>query len=176
MRAFIGCPLTERDRTRLDAWRNTHLAPPWRLVPLPNLHLTLCFLGAQPPPVLTALGGRLCELERLPAGRARGIAVQPFPVPEARLLALELAPDPALSNLQQAAAALATALGLCCEDRAFRPHITLARGRGARRSWPVELELTFDTLGLFGSLATPAGPSYPLLSRVSLGPAPSGPG
>lgn len=168
MRAFIGCPLTDRDRARLGTWRDLHLDPGWRPVPLPDLHLTLCFLGAQSAPALETLADRLRELDRLPGSRARGVVVQPFPAPEARLLALELAPDPALLDLHLAVAALATGLGLNCAERAFRPHVTLARGQGGRRAWPLAIELCFEQLCVFGSTDTPAGVAHPVLCRVPL--------
>lgn len=157
MRAFIGCPLSERERRAIGAWLDAHLQPGWRPVPLVNLHLTLQFLGDQPEELLMVLAHRL-RTAMLPAAcRSRGGRVQPFPAGDAPLLALELAATDDLAALHIAIAATSASLGLPCDSRPFRPHITLARGRGEAPDTPWDLELGFPEVCIYHSIHGPGG-------------------
>ena len=98
-------------------------AAPGRRVPPQQIHLTLHFLGSVP-------------RQRLPA-LVEGLRVPfaPFDLalrrcerwPRGRLVALPDEPPPALADLHAALGAALQHLGLPVEQRAFRPHVTLAR-------------------------------------------------
>lgn len=101
-------------------------------------HLTLKFLGEITPAAaeaFTAEAERAAEAaqqgELLPGG---GLA---FPTRgRARVLAIGFAPSPTVSMLEtlaRAAESAARRIGVPPEDRAFHPHVTLAR---LRRPWP----------------------------------------
>src|SRR6202165_815627 len=64
VRAFLGLLLPEDRRGRLAAHVEecARLAPGYRWVPPPNLHLTLRFLGSLEPETLERLSGRLEEV------------------------------------------------------------------------------------------------------------------
>ncbi|TKD46710.1 RNA 2',3'-cyclic phosphodiesterase [Azotobacter chroococcum] len=123
LRLFFGLPLPHRQAAAIDVWRNG-LALDGRLVARHNLHLTLAFLGSQPVE-------RLGELQRL-AGQVRG---QGF---ELRLDRLEVSrhglvslgtsqPPEALLQLAGELNDTLRAAGYSLEERAFWPHLTLAR-------------------------------------------------
>lgn len=152
MRAFIGCPLSESERRAIGAWLAAHLPPGWRPVPLANLHMTLQFLGDQPEELLALLSHRLRTTKLPTACRSRGGLVRPFPAGAAPLLALELAATDALVALHTAIAAMSASLGLPCDSHPFRPHITLARGRGDAPDARCDLELDFRELCLYDSI------------------------
>lgn len=132
-----------------------------RPVPPEDWHVTLCFLGAVPEPLLAALqagAARLCapafelRFERLHYWKQPGV------------LAL-------LGDCPPAAAALATALrtlggelGLAPDDKPLRPHITLVRGlRGASgqgvRNVALALRLAATRFELAESRETVAAPA-----------------
>jgi RNA 2',3'-cyclic 3'-phosphodiesterase len=104
-----------------------------------DLHVTLCFLGA----VEEAERSALCE-------RADQIEAQPFELVferlefwrESRIVAatVERVP-PAGAALAQQLASAARQAGLAPDSRAWRPHVTLARGVTAARL-PSQLGLT----------------------------------
>lgn len=158
MRAFIGCPLSAADRTRLGAWLDAHLPSGWRPVPLANLHLTLGFFGDQPPAPLAALAHRLRVVPPL-ACRAHGHRVLPFPSTDAPLLALELRATPELLALHAAVGAASARSGLPQDPRPFRPHVTLARGRGAAVDAIIDLELALTEVCIYRSIHDPEGTS-----------------
>lgn len=125
-------------RHQLEALSGT-LAAGWRLVPSPDLHLTVLFLGAVPhgliPPLCAA-----ADLIRMPA----------FEQPLARLESWAggtlccFAGDAveALSTLHRDLVAAAVGAGLEVEKREFRPHVTLAR---AQRRAPVPVAPPLST-------------------------------
>lgn len=95
------------------------------------LHLTLRFLGEQPP----ELADRLCE--RL-AGPLAGLppvdldlgGVGAFPsLARPRVLWMGVAANPDLSRLYQEVDSAVAALGVPREERAFHPHVTIGRVR-----------------------------------------------
>jgi len=85
--------------------------------------------------------------------------------------------DP-LSGVQRAIAGRIGALGIALEDRPFRPHLTLARWRGARASdreralsvqaRGVVARSRVDRAALFQSRLSPAGPTYTALAHATL--------
>lgn len=159
MRAFIGCPLSTVDRARLGAWMDAHLPSGWRPVPLANLHLTLGFFGDQPAEPLAALSNQLRATRLPPAHRVRGSRVQPFPGQGSPRLALELTSTAELQALHAAIGAACAHLGLPWDTRPFRPHVTLARGRGAAVDAIIDLELALTEVCIYRSIHDPEGTS-----------------
>lgn len=157
MRAFIGCPLLATDRATLGAWMDAHLPSGWRPVPLANLHLTLGFFGDQPEEPLTALANRLRAMPPPPACRARGHRVLPFPDPGASLLALELRATPELQALHALVGETSARSGLPRDARPFRPHVTLARGRGDAVDTAFDIELALAEVCVYHSIHEPEG-------------------
>jgi 2'-5' RNA ligase len=152
MRAFIGCPLSDRERRAIGAWLDVRPLPGWRRVPLANLHLTLGFFGEQPEELLLLLAHRLRTAILPAACRSRGGRVRPFPAGDAPLLALELAATDQLVALHTAIGAMSASLGLPGDSRPFRPHITLARGRGDAPDTTCDIELDFREVCIYHSI------------------------
>jgi RNA 2',3'-cyclic 3'-phosphodiesterase len=83
-----------------------------------------------------------------------------------------------LVDLQRVLAARVAGLGLPIEDRAFHPHLTLARWRGSRNpdrgralaAAPrgVVARAHLDSATLYQSRLSPAGPTYTALARANL--------
>jgi 2'-5' RNA ligase len=137
-------------------------------------HLTLKFLGDTPPAALEELGRAVSDAA---AGVSPGDLVSAGPVvfPPAgppRVLGIAFASSPGLEVLSALAAAAeesARRLGLPREDRAYHPHVTLAR---TKTRWPKEAVARYREVV---SSATPRLPAWPIRSCVlyasRLGPA-----
>ena len=138
------------------------------------MHLTLRFLGDQIDrirllPIQTALASIKIEpftLTVRTAGRFPERTKKP-----ARVLWIGMADPPALMRLQAAVEQAVIAVGFPAEERAFSPHITLARLKGEERSPELEQFLdqhkgfraepfTVREFFLVSSLLTPQGPNY----------------
>lgn len=130
MRAFIALPLPEDMAGRLAAAQAA--LPVGRATAPDSLHVTLCFLGDAPDPLLADLDLLLQNL-RAPRPVLR---VSGFGQIEARdqvLLAADLHPDPALVHIQARVETAARQAGCALPRRRFRPHVTLMRRRGRLR-------------------------------------------
>lgn len=191
-RLFVALDLPDQVRAGIAAWQRANARPAeagnWRPVPAPNLHLTLAFLGAQPATGVSGLAELLGALELAPLP-ARLLA-DPVPLPRRhpRLIALEVASEPAVA-LQAALAAELHGAGLLKPGgRAFWPHITTFRrspaaarraSRGARIA-PFGEEggrrghaFGFVRVALYRSENRPEGSSYSRLAARDL-PRPGG--
>jgi 2'-5' RNA ligase len=137
-------------------------------VPPEQWHITLAFYGEVPPARIEELTERLSRaVQRTPtpiALRLSTVGTFPKQPQRARVLWVGLDGDVgALSRLAGRCAGAARRVGLTMEDRAFRPHLTLARARGgpadlrarvqrlagyAGRPWRAsEIHLVHSTLG-----------------------------
>ncbi len=124
MRAFVALDLPEA--LTEACLRLQEAMPLGRATPVDNLHLTLAFLGEVDPSVLEELhreleGRRLPRCPLVPAGLSCMGGRGP------RLLALEVAAEPALCALQAEVAKAVRAAGLTLPRTRFRPHVTLLR-------------------------------------------------
>jgi 2'-5' RNA ligase len=129
MRLFVGLPIPDPVQSSLRALLN-RLRPlaDFRWSPVENLHVTTKFIGEWPE-------SRLDELKRaLATATAPGpvdIAVRGlgwFPNPHhPRVFWAGVEGGEALRSLAAATDEAAARLGIVKEDRAFRPHLTLAR-------------------------------------------------
>lgn len=163
----------------MAAWCDDALGghPALRPVDAGALHVTLVFLGSRAEAEAAAIAAAaFAALEglRAPSLSARGLVWLPPRRP--RLLALDLADeDGRAARLQGAAAeALAAAGRFTPEERAFWPHVTLARGRGNRpppraiRLAAPAVRFQARQVTLYRSLLHPAGARYEPLGRMTL--------
>jgi 2'-5' RNA ligase len=137
-RVFIALDLPEPVRAALSVWGRAELVDPALRPTRPeSLHVTLAFLGDR----------GATEVEEIAAVVRRSGAPapvmkleDPISLPRRRRAALFALPAPsaAVSDLQRGLVARLVTAGLCePEERAFWPHVTVARvrpeGRGSRR-------------------------------------------
>lgn len=167
MRLFVGCfpppPIQRAYAAAAAAWTR---APGARATTAEQIHLTLAFLGDQPPEVLDALHAELvAPVAAMPSFVVHGGAATGFPsVARAHVGVIELA-APELDVLAQVVADGVRAGGIDLERRPFRAHATIARFRPARpiepfeapsAEWPVtEISVVRSHLGPAGSRYEP---------------------
>lgn len=182
MRLFIGFTPPATVLERLNGWTaQLRAAFPFRWLESPAIHLTLHFLGEVDSARQQAL---IAALDPFCSGR------NAFPVRIDRLGCFErggavsivwagIQDEPLLTELQRRLGRLLQDLGLAIEDRAFTPHITLARPRAdAAAVRPSELtpfldsrpplECRLDHLSLFSSRLTPGGAVHCKLKECRL--------
>lgn len=181
MRAFLGLPLPEPLVGPLLSVQEA--IPVGRKVPEENLHLTLAFLGDVAPTVLEELHDAL-EGRRLarPVLAAAGLASYGGAAP--RLLAMDVRPDPALTDLHGTVTRAARGAGVELRRERFRPHVTLIRfpggglSRGGRAALgralaaldvPEMPEAAAERLVLYESILAPEGARYEGLAEYPLG-------
>lgn len=138
MRLFLAINLPAEVRARLlDATRTLREAAPrltWARAE--GIHLTVKFLGDQPDTRLEPLGTALAAVSArhgMPLLQLSGIGAFPnFSAP--RVVWMGVAPDPRLELIHHDVETACAGLGVPCDGRPFRPHITLARVRDAQRA------------------------------------------
>jgi RNA 2',3'-cyclic 3'-phosphodiesterase len=168
--AAVDPPPVERDRlaAALDRLDRLDRAEPadarLRWVPAERWHVTLAFYGEVPEPKVPDLAERLGRAAlRSPPFEVRltGLGTFPSRAAEARVLWVGLDGDvDRLVRLADRCRAAGRRIGLALDARAYRPHLTLARARGAADlrahvasgydgdPWPVgTLRLVHSTLG-----------------------------
>ncbi|HYN14315.1 MAG TPA: RNA 2',3'-cyclic phosphodiesterase [Terriglobales bacterium] len=139
MRLFLALDIDSEIRRRIAQFMDgvRGFAPDARWVPAESLHITLKFIGEWP-------AEQLDELKRALAG----VGGQPaeitfsgtgfFPTPKsARVFWIGIQAGAELASLAKAVDVATSALGIESEQRAFAPHLTLARtgsGRPQRMS------------------------------------------
>jgi 2'-5' RNA ligase len=150
---------------------------PLRFTRAEQLHVTLKFLGnvsRSDIPELAAIGARLAA--ECPIIETRWSGVIAFGRPNrARALVVEIAAHPALSRLADELEAAVEPLGIAGEERAFRPHVTLARIKrpGNARDLLeaarlVPLALSFAELRFYESALSSDGGVYTVLQASPL--------
>ena len=180
MRLFFAVALPDDVRTALAHVIPRDASRDYRLVDPDGMHITLAFLGEQPPEKLdtlmrigetaahTAHGGRL----------ALGAAGSFGPRRAPRVLWVGLGGDvDRLRSLQSHLSHSLARDNFPVEDREFNPHITLARRRPnatgpAPDGWPpiiVATPFPLAELTLFESRLSPKGATYSPLGRWSRG-------
>ena len=171
MRAFFGLAIPDALWSPLVAARDRISAG--RAVPDDNLHLTLAFLEEVDTGLLhevdLILGGA-----RLVAPPLRLLGLQTFGSPP-RVLAAEIAEDPALTRLHAQVRGALRSAGLDLPRSRFRPHVTLRRlgptdalGRLSPVLPPAVARA--DRLCLWESRLRPDGARYDLLADYPLAP------
>jgi 2'-5' RNA ligase len=146
-----------------------------RILAAESLHLTLCFLGSRPVAELPALSAAV-ETSARAVGELSVGAPLWLPPRRPHSLAVEVRDaDGRLAELQRALSReLAQASGWESERRRYRPHVTLARLRGAARAQrlPATPCLSFipESLVLYRSQLAPQGAQYDVLAAHTLAP------
>jgi 2'-5' RNA ligase len=178
VRLFFAIELPAEVRAALGRLRPPDEGGAYRWVDPALMHVTLAFLGQQPENVLSTLD----SIAQRAAGEGRSATLRlgdagsfgPRAAPRVLWIGLDGNLD-ALRALQTRLDELLRQAGFSLEDRAFRPHITLARRRervpaGAALRWPpVRVEhptFDLDALTLFESRLSPRGPTYTALLRA----------
>jgi len=181
MRLFTGIDLAEDIRERLERLL-MHLRPAAHLKwsPVYNLHLTLKFIGEWPEEKLPELEAALRSIPSRAVIQAevKGLGWYPNPNHPRVFWVGVQAGEPLLNLVRDTEAALAP-LGIAKEERAFAPHLTLARIKDpvplqALRNAIAQLEtlefgsFVVDRFHLYRSQPGAAGSIYTKLSEFPL--------
>lgn len=194
MRIFIAIDIDDTIRERITRFLEgvSGFAPDARWVKPESLHVTLKFIGEQPEPAVEQIKQALSVI---PASMAEihfhGYGFFPT-AKSARVFWIGMEAGPSLAVLAAAIDDKLASLGIPKEDRAFSPHLTLARGAGGsgspRRSKADGPNRTFQRLQeklavlpapefgtmttrdffLYQSQLSPRGSKYTKLARFDL--------
>jgi len=194
MRIFIALDIDDAIRERIARFMEgvQEFAPDARWVKPESLHVTLKFIGEQPEPALEQIRLGLGTVSAASADiQFRGYGFFPT-AKSARVFWLGMEAGPQLPSLAAAIDNQTAAHGIPMEERAFSPHLTLARGAGGsgsprwRRSdgpnrtfqrlqeklaaWPVPEfgTMTAREFFLYQSQLSPKGSKYTKLARFAL--------
>jgi RNA 2',3'-cyclic 3'-phosphodiesterase len=132
MRIFIGIDLDLEVRVRIERFLEgvQGFAPEARWVRPESLHITLKFIGEQPAERVEAITARLQRVD-CSAFEIRSAGYGFFPTAKApRVFWIGINGGSQLAELAGAIDAATAELGIPREDRAYSPHLTLARGGG----------------------------------------------
>jgi len=183
VRAFFALPMPDEALDELRRAKNAlrqcaeRSRVTARFLPDEALHVTLCFLGSVARDAIpnfaraletcapdSPLGASFSELGAFSSPKRARVVVAQLSDPEGHIT--ELA-----RRLSEAAAEL----GVSLEERAFRPHVTLARIKRPSdvRAWLAHatldrVTLRFDELRLYESHLQPKGSRYSVLARARL--------
>ena len=135
MRIFIGIDLAPEVRARIERFIEgvQGFALDARWVRPESLHITLKFIGEQPPERVEAVAESLRQIDGSAFDiRASGYGF--FPTAKApRVFWVGIQAGRQLADLAKKIDETVAALGIPCEERPYSPHLTLAR-RGSGRS------------------------------------------
>jgi 2'-5' RNA ligase len=136
MRLFIALDIDDAIRVRITRFVEgvSGFAPDARWMKPESMHVTLKFIGEQPEAAveqikqaLTAVAGEAADIH------FRGYGFFPT-AKSARVFWIGLEAGPQLAALAASVDDKMASLGIPKEDRAFSPHLTLARGAGSSGS------------------------------------------
>jgi len=132
MRIFVALDLDEEIRKRIQQFVDEvrGFAPSARWIMPESLHITLKFIGEKPELLVNQIDGALGQLTVAPF-RVTFSGTGFFPTPRAaRVFWTGIEAEPGLSELAARIEHSLANLGIPKEDRAFSPHLTLARASG----------------------------------------------
>src|ERR1700681_1653742 len=139
MRIFIGIDLDPEVRARIERFLEgvEGFAPQARWVRSESVHITLKFIGEQPPERVEAINERLRRVEGS-AFEIRAGGYGFFPTAKApRAFWIGIHAGPQLAELAESIDIATAELGIPREDRPYSPHLTLARaGAGSKSGSP----------------------------------------
>jgi RNA 2',3'-cyclic 3'-phosphodiesterase len=169
LRLFCALRLPDDVLDQLQAWQDEQLSG--RIVPRPNLHATLAFLGSRPATELPEITAALVEACR----DAGEIAFSPRRYRETRSVGMVVFDDQTGEGRRLAERLYdgLERLGVYRrEKRPWLPHVTVLRFRS-----PPKLDPVVPDLGTFGpsdaavymSRLRPSGAQYEVLETVALG-------
>lgn len=195
MRLFVALDIDDAIRERIGRFVEgvRNFAPDARWVKEESLHITLKFIGEQSDDKVEAIRQSLTVISATSSEiHFRGYGF--FPTPKsARVFWVGMKAGPELAALAAAIDDKMPVLGIAKEDRAFSPHLTLARSSGGSGSprWRKEdgLNRSFQRLQekltalpepefgtmtpreffLYQSQLSPKGSRYTKLAKFSLG-------
>jgi 2'-5' RNA ligase len=145
VRLFLGLPVPDALIPPLLSVQQA--VPLGRAVGEDDLHLTLVFLGDVDSGTAVDLHEDL-DGRRLPRPLLAFDGMATYGGDRAKLLAMDIRPDPALAELHAICARAARGAGIALERRRFRPHVTLLRfGSGLPPRRQPELDRALKHLG-----------------------------
>jgi 2'-5' RNA ligase len=177
-RLFVAVPLPDTVVAALAAVR-PEASVGVRPIPADRVHLTLHFLGEADidsvRAAIVAVPLPRCTLTVRGVGTFRG-------ADGGHIFWARVLPDPALLALHRAVGDALGSTGFVPEQRAWQPHVTLARGRPGvpreavdaflARGATLEADPTLvDAIQLYSSRSGPAGPLYTVEARFPIVPA-----
>ncbi len=136
MRIFIGIDIDEEIRAQIARFLEgvRGFAPDVRWVNGESLHITLKFIGEQKPEQVEAIREHLRSIHALVV-KIRFAGYGFFPTAKApRVFWIGIESGPQLATLAADIDTAVAAFGIEREQRAFNPHLTLARGGGGSGS------------------------------------------
>ena len=137
MRLFLGFLPTAAERQVYSASQRLQRADelPLKWVPPENWHVTVAFLGEVDEKALVHLDAAIAPVVAGATPFSFSFSEMAwFPsIFKPRLLTLMVEPDATLSALQREVVSALRREGFHTENREYRPHLTLARLKGARR-------------------------------------------
>lgn len=136
MRLFLALDIPDPIRDRIARFVDgvSGFAPDARWAKPESLHVTLKFIGEQPESTVEQIKRALSMIESpAPEIHFRGYGFFPT-AKSARVFWIGMEATPQLTELAVALDEKMPALGIPKEDRAFSPHLTLARGAGGSGS------------------------------------------
>jgi len=136
MRLFLALDIPDAIRDRISRFVEgvAGFAPDARWAKPESLHVTLKFIGEQPDSVVEPIKQALSTIESSPPEiHFRGYGFFPT-AKSARVFWIGMEATPQLAALATAIDDKMPALGIPKEDRAYSPHLTLARRRGSSGS------------------------------------------
>jgi 2'-5' RNA ligase len=136
MRLFLAIDIDDAIRERITRFVEgvRNFAPEARWIKPESLHVTMKFIGEQAETALERIKQAMSEVQ-VPAAGIRFCGYGFFPtVTAARVFWIGMESGPQLEALAAAIDDKMPALGISKEDRAFSPHLTVARGPGGRSS------------------------------------------
>jgi 2'-5' RNA ligase len=185
MRLFVALDIDATIRERIARFLEgvREFAPDARWVSAESLHLTLKFIGEQPETRLDALKQALAGIQGAAIGlNFHGYGFFPS-ARSARVFWIGVDADEHLAQLAGMMEQALAPLGVRPEERAFSPHLTLARGKSGDRSnrmfqrlqeklqalpAPEFGTMTAREFFLYQSKLSPAGSQYTRLQRFPL--------
>jgi len=132
MRIFVALDLDEEVRKRIQLFVDElrGFAPSARWITPESLHITLKFIGEKPEPLVKQIDGALGHLA-VPPFRVTFSGTGFFPTPRAaRVFWVGIETESGLAELAHKIEDSLVQLGIPKEQRAFSPHLTLARASG----------------------------------------------
>ena len=173
LRLFVALLLPVDAVASLSAWQARELADhaALRVVPGPNLHVTVAFLGGRPADDV----GRIAQVVREAARSTDPIVLEPTRYRETRSVAMIVFADPndrAKLLAERVFTGLERLRVYERERRDWLPHVTVARFRERPRLTPPVPELggiVSSEMAVMMSRLRPSGAQYEVLESVSLG-------
>jgi len=177
-RLFLAVGLDRESTHLLEACLSEHLRPgaEWRVVPPPNWHVTLRFLGWTTELQRDLVLMHLAEALDASPFRLRLQGLGAFPKPrKATVLWMGVSAGERLDPLAAASEEAAVAAGFVPEDRPYHAHLTLARIRppedlrGLVEAFDAcEIPFSVDAVTLYESHVAAGGARYEAIDRLPL--------